>query len=115
MISKYCRADLERTVTVLRIISFLFNIDVNLPCPPPEDYAIAPVPASKLLWRAESKMEWEEQWEKENAIHGILSNGDLVKLKNGVEEEHQRYAEWDRWYAGTDELGFLVVLAADLG
>jgi hypothetical protein len=85
-----------------------------MPCPPPEDYAIAPVPASKLLWRAESKMEWEEQWEKENAMHGILRNGDLVKLKNGVEEEHRRYAEWDRWYAGTDELGFLVVLAADL-
>jgi hypothetical protein len=36
-----------------------------------------------------------------------------VKLKNGVEEDHRRHAEWDRWYAGTDELGVLAVLAAD--
>lgn len=76
---------------------------------------MAPVPASKLLWRAESEMEWEEQLGKESAVHGILRNGDLVKLKNGVEEEHRRHAEWDGWYAGTDELGFLVVLVADLG
>jgi hypothetical protein len=75
---------------------------------------MAPVPASKLLWRAETETEWEEQWEKENAMHGILRNGDLVKLKNSV-EENRRHSEWDRWYAGTDELGLLVVLAADLG
>jgi hypothetical protein len=74
---------------------------------------MAPVPASKLLWRAKTEIEWEEQWEKENAIHGILRNGELVKLKNGVEEEHRRHAEWDWWYAGIDELGILAVLAAD--
>jgi hypothetical protein len=113
LVSDYWGTNSERTVIVFRIISFLFNIDVNLPCPPLQDYAMAPVPASKLLWRAKTEIEWEEQWEKENAIHGILRNGELVKLKNGVEEEHRRHAEWDRWYAGTDELGILAVLAAD--
>ena len=61
---------------------------MDLLCPPPHDFAVAPVPASRLLWRAETEIGLEEQLEKGNSIHGILRNGDLVKLKHGLDEEH---------------------------
>jgi hypothetical protein len=102
---------------VLYLAFDLFYMDLNLVCPPFPQFAVAPLPASKLLWRAKSVDEWQREWEKEvseTSIHGILRNGDLVKLKNGIHEPNFRKAEWSRWYAGADELGMLAVLSGNI-
>jgi hypothetical protein len=95
----------------------MFNMNLISECPRPPGFAVAPLPASKLLWRAKNVNEWEQEWSrevKETPIHGMLKNGDLVKLKNGCEQSNLRRADWDLWYSKADELGILAVLSANL-
>lgn len=95
----------------------LVNIDIGQPCPPLPDFTMAPLPCGKLLWRAANEEEWECEWSRAvqgSPVHGILRNGDLVKLKGGAGRVDCRRADWDRWYAGPDELGFVAVLAASM-
>lgn len=92
-------------------------MDLGLICPPLPLFAVAPLPASKQLWRARDAEEWEREWEKEvkeSSVHGMLKNGDLVKLKHGIGEMNMRRADWAKWYAGADELGILAILSANL-
>jgi hypothetical protein len=104
-----------RTVHVFRIANLLFNINIDVSCPDIPEFIVAPLPAGKTLWRANNADDWAREWEKqveETVFHGILRNGDLVKLKNGI--NHHKQANWDRWYASADELGILAVLSASL-
>lgn len=108
---------LRRTVIVGRIAVQIFVLDIYLPCPPLPYYAAAPLPSSKLIWRAESEEQYEREWESEvkvSSIHGMRNNGDLVKLKNGITEAHQSEADWAAWYQGCDELGMLAVISTSL-
>lgn len=90
---------------------------MDLACPLLPEYAFAPLPASKQLWRATSAEEWERIREfdsRDFCIHGMLNNGDLMVLKGGVSPEHHKVSDWDRWYCGVDELGVLAVLSANI-
>jgi len=111
-------AESKRRLTALGHILFrLVYIEPKLPCPELEQFAFSILPASKQLWRALDEQSWEREWTKEvrdSPFHSVLRNGDLVNLKNGVEEQHQRKADWDRWYAGADEFGILAILSVDL-
>jgi hypothetical protein len=92
-------------------------MDLDLVCPHLPNFALSPLPANKLLWRAKDAEEWELEWAnvvKETSIHGILKNGDLVKLKDSFQEPNFRKVDWDNWYSGADELGILAVLSANL-
>ncbi|KAF2656567.1 hypothetical protein K491DRAFT_691804 [Lophiostoma macrostomum CBS 122681] len=105
----------RRTVHVYRIANLLFNINIDVTCPDIPEFVVAPLPAGKTLWRANNAEDWAREWQKqveETTFHGILRNGDLVKLKNGINERKQ--GNWDRWYASADELGILAVLSASL-
>jgi hypothetical protein len=113
---KYYEA-LRRTISVFRIVFQLFDINIDLPCPRVPGFAVAPLPANKLLWRADTEERWEREWEdevKETPIHAITTNGDFLKLRNGVTPAHGRKIISSKYYAGADELGLLVLLLAHL-
>ena len=75
------------------------------------EYSESPAPSPKTLWDAQNELDWITRYSDhvhENVISGILKNGDLVEMKSGTSERH------DRWYAHADSFGLLVTLAADL-
>lgn len=111
-------AESKRRLTALSHVLFrLVHVELKMPCAELDQYAFTILPASKQLWRALDEQSWEREWTNEvgdSPFHSVLRNGDLVNLKNGVEEQHQRKADWDRWYAGADEFGILAILSVDL-
>jgi hypothetical protein len=99
------------------VISLLYNLDnsmVSQPCQQATGYAMAPLPASKSLWRAETEQEWESEWARGGSFHGVLKNGDLVKLHRDLGESAQRRTAWEQWWANADDMGFLAALAANI-
>ena len=102
---------------MFRVVFQIFDITIDLPCPQLPGFAVAPLPANKLLWRADTEEQWEREWEdvvKESPIHAITYNGDFLKLRNGVTLAHGRKVISSKYYAGADELGLLVLLSAQL-
>lgn len=93
---------------------------------------LAPLPAKKQLWEADSEVTWKadvsrelEQW----VSFGLAADGELVKLdKDGAQcypkvlaHEYRcahvgskTLASWEDWCSEMDNLGGLVMLAASL-
>lgn len=155
----------RRTISTARIINRLLHAELSIPCPELPDFAFAPLPARRALWRARSASDWAleyvaggspgtpaaRKWEAQLAgstagretigpapapqlgsarggggrVKGMLSNGDLVRLREETGPEAmgwgvaaartERKLDWDRWYAGADSFGLLVVISANLG
>ncbi|KAF2099056.1 hypothetical protein NA57DRAFT_76292 [Rhizodiscina lignyota] len=107
----------RRTLLVFRVLQKIVHLDILLPCPTLPEYAAAPLPASKQLWRASTAEDWERARDYDSRdlwVHGMLKDGSLAALKDGVDSTHRRIVDWDRWYAGVDELGVLAVLSANI-
>jgi hypothetical protein len=99
------------------IISLLYNLDIStisVPCQQVAGYALAPLPASKSLWRAQTEQEWEAEWTRGSTFHGVLKNGDLVNLHRDFSVSAEKRTAWEQWWASADEMGFLVALAANI-
>jgi hypothetical protein len=103
----------RRVNSVLRLMWQLYNLDVGLPCPCLHTYKSMPLPASKLLWNAASEEEWQRELEND-AFYRSKSHQDLIDFRCGSKTDQPTGEEWARWYAGTDELGILVVLSTSL-
>ena len=96
------------------------------------DFILAPLPTKKQLWEASNELAWKAECEKEPAgetIFGLASNGELVKMAEGLQycsnvtvllnlfslrTPLMSSENWEEWCSGMDGLGGLVMLAASL-
>lgn len=100
-----------------------------LMCGEHREVLLAPLPARRQLWEANSAFAWKTEYEKESdgqTIYGLGANGTLLKHEEGrvsygdmaaqtlSTEKSWHAAEWSEWCAGMDGLGALVMLAASL-
>jgi hypothetical protein len=119
----------RRVATVFRIINMLVCMSPATTCNSQPGLILAPLPARKQLWEAES----EEQWLNElyrvpsvNSGYGLSTNGDLIgldeyqmqsmNLPGSVElcTSSKSKENWEEWCAGMDGFGALIMLAASL-
>ncbi|CAJ2505222.1 Uu.00g126160.m01.CDS01 [Anthostomella pinea] len=101
----------RRTATAFIIIDGILHTQITNPPPTMPEYSSSPAPSPTQLWQAENEMDWAAGYAEylhANAVHGMLKNGDLVKLKEEAGGQH------DRWYAYADSFGLLVTLAANM-
>lgn len=103
----------RRVNSVLRLTSQLYNLDNGLACPCANTSTATPLPASKSLWNASSEEQWNQILEKD-LFYQKLSKEDLMNFRGATENNYPSKEEWARWYAGTDELGILVVITTTL-
>lgn len=103
----------RRVNSTLRLMRQLYNLDIGLSYPYADITTSTPLPASKLLWLSKSEQEWQRELDRDS-FYSKLSLHDLVQFKGATENNHPSATEWARWYAGTDELGILVVISASL-
>jgi hypothetical protein len=97
--------------TAMLIINRIVHAQITpIPLTMPE-YPYSPAPSPKGLWNAGNETDWSVDYAEylhRNAMHGMLKNGDLVRLKEAAGEQH------DRWYAHADSFGLLVTLASSV-
>ncbi|KAI1869945.1 uncharacterized protein JN550_005535 [Neoarthrinium moseri] len=101
----------RRSATIFLIIDSILHARIADPAPSMPEYTSSPAPCPSALWVAESERDWTVNYAghlQTNAALGMLTNGDLVALKEAAGEQH------DRWYAYADSFGLLVTLAANL-
>lgn len=103
----------RRVNSTLRLMRQLYNLDIGLPYPYADVTTSTPLPASKLLWLSKNEQEWQRELDGD-AFYSKLSLHDLMQFNGTTENDHPSTKEWARWYAGTDELGILVVISASL-
>jgi hypothetical protein len=118
---------MERLSVVYKVVNMLVYFEPAAMCELQKDLFIAPLPAKKQLWEADSEVVWKTEREREpwaQTAFGLAANGELVQLDEG-----QRYcsdavllynpadlgtASWEEWCSGMDGFGGLVMLAASL-
>jgi hypothetical protein len=117
--SSFTNKKSNRLVTIARILNKLINIDRAVTCYPLPGFAIVPLPAKKVLWEAPDAMTWRAEFNqtlKEREIFGLLEDGQLAKLQ--LQQEYTSFttssANWEKWYAGMDEFGTIIMVAAAL-
>jgi hypothetical protein len=103
----------RRVNSTLRLMKQLYNLDIGLSYPYADITTATPLPASKLLWLSKSEQEWQKELDRDS-FYSKLSLHDLMHFRGTTENDHPSTTEWARWYAGTDELGILVVISASL-
>jgi hypothetical protein len=103
----------RRVNSTLRLMKQLYNLDIGLSYPYADITTATPLPASKLLWLSKSEQEWQKELDRDS-FYSKLSLHDLMQFRGSTENDHPSTTEWARWYAGTDELGILVVISASL-
>lgn len=98
-------------------------------CDLPTDLVLAPLPAKKPLWEANSWIEWKTEVQKEPRIQqtafGLATTGELVRLNKVYGQSgpishlaldaatvSRSAASWEEWCSGMDGFGALVMLAA---
>ncbi|KAL4952340.1 hypothetical protein BDW69DRAFT_185540 [Aspergillus filifer] len=127
----------RRLAVIYQIIKMLVYFEPAAKCDLPADLLLAPLPAKKLLWEADSEESWKPGAQREPEIHftayGLATNGELVKLDSGKGrgEMGQRdavlshmalntttvsrsAANWEEWCSGMDGFGGLIMLVASL-
>jgi hypothetical protein len=134
-----------RTLCIFRLLSLLFDLSPAGVCSPAPGFLLMPLPTSKLLWEAHDAEAWRKEIAtetKSNAIFGLLTNGQLMRLErystseardsmvcmdHTEEEKLNLYysadhadeiwrsgENWADWAAGMDAFGFLIMVAASL-
>lgn len=122
----------HRICLVYQVLDMLIYFEPAARCDQDTDFILAPLPTKKQLWEASNELAWKTECEKEPAgetIFGLASNGELVKMAEGLQYCSNEMAlqnlfshrtplmsseNWEEWCSGMDGLGGLVMLAASL-
>lgn len=119
----------SRLSVIYRIINMLFYFEPGSNCRLPADLLLAPLPARKELWEADSELVWKSEREakaRPQVEFGLASTGDLVRLGQDRSEEvlvhtaitsqtpMRTSANWEEWCEGMDGFGGIVMLAASM-
>lgn len=102
---------------VARVINMLFDIDYAVSCTPLPGFVLVPLPSTKSLWDARSAKSWRTEFDlalNAREIHGVTTEGELVRLQQrlGIISTHS--TKWEEWYASVGELGTLIMVAASI-
>jgi hypothetical protein len=76
-----------------------------------------PLPVNRSLWEAKDAETWQIEFDeclKERAIFGVTSGGDLMKLQQTLSGMKATSVSWEKWLAGQDCFGSMVMTAASL-
>lgn len=104
-------------VTIARILNIFTNIDCAVRSPALAGFAIFPLPAKKVLWKASHPAAWGVEFAeglRQRELYGLATDGRLVKLRCDLGAMNETATDWEAWYAGMDEFGTLIMIAASL-
>jgi hypothetical protein len=108
----------NRTIFILLIISSLFDISAGTAysgCNSSRHLLEMLLPCTKNLWIAQTKEEWEREYVKGLNLEGKGKRGSRFGDLLRHDVEGQMFEdEIDRWLAGVDEFGVLVMAFASL-
>jgi hypothetical protein len=101
------------------MVDFLFDISAGTthsPCNTIKDLTETLLPCTKNLWAAQTESEWQREYTSQLSFqrrdnHPHPTFGDL--LRHGGDAGHME-GSLNRWLAQLDDLGTLVVAAANL-
>jgi hypothetical protein len=82
-----------------------------------EGFCLMPLPANKTIWEAEDEEDWKTEFDvclREREIYGVSTEGRLVKLQQTISGMKTTEASWEKWLAGMDSFGSIVMTAASL-
>jgi hypothetical protein len=118
----------RRLAVVYRVVNMLVYFEPASLCELQRDLVLAPLPAKKQLWEANSALAWKETLGVQD-LFALAANGELVELENCKSfcgKELLRYKPlnagtpsrnnvgWEEWCSGMDGFGGLIMLAASL-
>ncbi|KAF2489434.1 hypothetical protein BU16DRAFT_622951 [Lophium mytilinum] len=110
----------RRTHVLFKIIMMLIDIEGGLHCPRPSpvpEFMLAPLPCKKALWECRTSHEWRVEIDRsvqEREIFGLTETGELMVLREGYDGLKKSSASWEKWFAGVDGFGTLVMLTSGL-
>ncbi|KAL4741335.1 hypothetical protein BDV11DRAFT_213327 [Aspergillus similis] len=119
----------RRLSIIFRMVGMLTYFQPAARCDLPTDLVLAPLPAKKPLWEANSWIEWKTELQKEPSVQqtafGLATTGELVRLDKAHGQSgpishlaldaatvSRSAASWEEWCSGMDGFGALVMLAA---
>jgi hypothetical protein len=99
----------RRTVYAFYLFNTVFNTMSALPSYTAEELRGIPVPASRRLWEARDRREWEKEYDRHLASwdeKGELQISELwLDEETGTTERRERI---ERWVQGVDEFGMVL-------
>jgi hypothetical protein len=107
----------RRIITMARIINMVFHIECAVSCDALPGFALIPLPSNKVAWETDDEAVWCAEYDKCHAnrfIYGLTTEGKLVQLRQTVTGIDSREEGWQKWLAGQDAFGMLIMLAAQL-
>jgi hypothetical protein len=108
---------MPRTAAVTQVFRMLIQTDITMACPGTSKFKFSPLPSRKSLWAATNEVEWGIEYAMSSSrpgMYAILKNGDLVEITRSDEDLQMHIKDWDDWYAGSDELGILIMTILNL-
>ena len=98
----------RRALYAMYLFDNVFNALSNVPTYIAEELADLPVPASKMLWEARSR----EEWEREYDLHLAEWAGGELRMSelwfSPGDDSKERRERVDRWVEGVDEFGMML-------
>jgi hypothetical protein len=119
----------RRLAIVFRVINMLVCMSPATTCSDQPGLIFAPLPARKQLWEAASEEQWLQELHRVPSVNGefgLAQSGDLIELDEyrmkslsmpaSVEvcTSSKSKENWEKWCAGMDGLGALIMLAASM-
>jgi hypothetical protein len=107
----------RRIITMARIINMVFHIECAISCDTLPGFALIPLPSSKIAWETDDEQVWCAEYDKchvDRFIYGLTTEGKLVQLRQTVTGIDSREERWQKWLAGQDAFGMLVMLASQM-
>ena len=107
----------SRIETLGRILNLLVDIERAVGCTPMAGFAIFPLPAKKVLWKARSAEAWGKEFDlglRARELFGLATDGQVMKVKFEYGRMNVIVADWESWYAEMDGFGSLVMITASL-
>ncbi|KAF2805755.1 uncharacterized protein BDZ99DRAFT_524706 [Mytilinidion resinicola] len=110
----------RRTHVLFRIIMMVLDIEGGMHCPRPSplpEFILVPLPCKKALWECRTSHEWRLEIDRsvqEREIFGLSETGELMVIRGGYDGLKRSPVSWEKWFAGEDGFGTLVMLASGL-
>ena len=98
-------------------MNMAFYMDRAFSCDGLEGFSLLPLPSNKVAWETKDEHIWSaeyDKWHLKRSIHGLTSEGRLVRLCQTAKGIESREEVWQKWLASQDSFGILVMLASQL-
>jgi hypothetical protein len=82
-----------------------------------DGYCLMPLPVRKAFWEARDEESWKVELDeclKKRELFGVSKKGKLMKVKQAFSGLKTTETGWEKWLAGMDGFGVIVMTAASL-